>query len=127
MASVLEKNVLNKIGDTIETIFGKPSQVTQPIDNGNGGTQTCLERFGIEARSEHLFRNGWRKDIQYTKALVDSEYSVQSEFRVSSYQDDLIEYNQERTINQAKKERDKWNRQIEMMESQVKPKETLKK
>ena len=125
MASVLEKNVLNKIGDTIETIFGKTNQPTQPTTNGNGGGQTCLERFGIEARSEHLFRNGWRKDIQYTKALVDSEYSIQSEFMVSSYQDDLIEHNQEKVINNAKKERDKLNRQIDIMESQVKPKERL--
>jgi hypothetical protein len=46
--------------------------------------QTCLERFGIEARKEHLYRNEWKMDFQYTKALVNSEYMIQNEFQVGN-------------------------------------------
>lgn len=46
--------------------------------------QTCLEKQGIESRHEHLIRNEWVKDqLEYTKALVNSEYTIQNEFLVS--------------------------------------------
>ncbi len=90
MANTLE-NTLNKVGNTIETIMGtrKASPSVNPNRSYTG--QTCLERFGIEARGEHLFRNEWKRDLQYTKALVDAEYLIQTEFKVSSYQDRLTE------------------------------------
>lgn len=42
-----------------------------------------LERIGMEARKETLSRNEWRKDSEYTKALVQAEYLIQHEFKVS--------------------------------------------
>lgn len=46
--------------------------------------QTCLEKYGIEARNEQVKRNEWVKDyLEYTKALVSSEYTIQNEFLVS--------------------------------------------
>ena len=90
-------------------------------DNG----QTCLEKFGIEARGEHLFRNEWRKDIQYTKSLVDAEYDIQNEFIVSSYEDRLVGYNAERHLKDLKKQQTRVSREIAIMETQKKPKQLL--
>ena len=43
-----------------------------------------LERIGMEARRETLRRNEWVKDdYEYTKPLVQSEYLIQDEFKVS--------------------------------------------
>ena len=48
------------------------------------GKQTCLEKKGIEERKEQVSRNEWVKGyIEYTKALVSSEYTIQNEFLVS--------------------------------------------
>lgn len=47
----------------------------------NGG-HTNLEKIGKEARRYHMLRNEWRKDFLYTKALVNSEYMIQSEFKI---------------------------------------------
>ena len=83
MANTID-NTLKKIGNTIENIMGgtKPQQPSSNVSTS--GKQTCLEKFGIEARKEHLFRNEWKIDLQYTKALVDAEYMVQNEFPVGS-------------------------------------------
>ena len=82
MANTVD-NTMNKIGDVVEAIFGKP-QPQQPTSNTQikDGKQTCLEKFGIEARKYHLLRNEWRKDLEYSKPLVDSEYLIQTEFKV---------------------------------------------
>ena len=61
MANTVD-NTMNKIGNTIEAIFGKP-QPQQPTSNSvnKDGKQTCLEKFGIEARKYHILRtNGER-------------------------------------------------------------------
>ena len=83
MANTID-NTFKKIGNTIENIMGgkKPQQPSSNVSIS--GKQTCLERFGIEARNEHLYRNEWKIDLQYTKALVDAEYAVQNEFPVGS-------------------------------------------
>lgn len=48
------------------------------------GKQTCLEKNGIEERKEQVSRNEWIKgSIEYTKALISSEYTIQNEFLVS--------------------------------------------
>ena len=44
--------------------------------------QTCLEKIGMIKRNEHILKNGWNKDMPYTKVLVDSEYNVKSEFKI---------------------------------------------
>lgn len=36
--------------------------------------QTCLEKYGIEARHEHLKRNYYHDHFWYDKPLIDSEY-----------------------------------------------------
>lgn len=79
MANTVE-NTFNKVGNVLEQIFGTtPTQ--QPTSN-NGGKQTCLEKMGIEARNYHLLRNEWRKDLEYSKPLVDAEYLIQTEFKI---------------------------------------------
>ena len=48
------------------------------------GKQTCLEKKGIEERKEQVSRNEWIKGhFEYTKALVNAEYTIQNEFLVS--------------------------------------------
>lgn len=43
-----------------------------------------LERIGKEARRETLLRNEWVKENhEYTKSLVQAEYKIQDEFKVS--------------------------------------------
>ena len=87
MANTLN-NTLNKVGDAIEAVMGGAKKSTPYNDPNRVYTgQTCLERFGMEARSAHLMRNEWKRDLQYTKLLVDAEYLIQTEFKVSSYED----------------------------------------
>lgn len=82
MANTVE-NTFKKVGNVLEQIFGTAS-TQQPISNtsNNGGKQTCLEKMGIEARQYHLMRNEWRKDLEYSKPLVDAEYNIQTEFKI---------------------------------------------
>ena len=80
MANTVD-NTLNKIGNTLESIFGTPS-TQQPTANKGDGMQTCLEKVGMEARKYHLMRNEWRKDLEYSKPLVDAEYLIKTEFKV---------------------------------------------
>lgn len=100
MANTLT-NTLNKVGDAIEAIMGGAKKSTPYNDPNRVYTgQTCLERFGMEARSAHLMRNEWKRDLQYTKLLVDAEYLIQTEFKVSSYEDRLKEQAESKTQKQ---------------------------
>ena len=46
--------------------------------------QTCLEKQGRKARKAQTSRNEWKKEpFEYTKALVNAEYTIQNEFLVS--------------------------------------------
>ena len=132
MANTVD-NTFRKIGNTIENIMGgtKPQQ---PASNDNiGGKQTCLERFGIEARKEHLYRNEWKTDFQYTKALVNAEYMVQSEFPVGSTDQsvqDQIETAKKKEekanktkLDKLREKRDKLNTKIETLEGKSKVEE----
>ena len=74
-------NTLNKVGDAVEGIFGKQAPKEQPMGNGSGN-QSCLEKFAIEARKHHILRNEWRKDLEYSKPLVNAEYLIQTEFKI---------------------------------------------
>ena len=105
MANTLN-NTLNKVGDAIEVVFGTKKTAPSVDPNRVYTGQTCLERFGIEARAEHLFRNEWKRDLQYTKTLVDAEYLIQTEFKVSSYEDRL----KEQAENAARKEKEREDR-----------------
>ena len=101
--------------------------------------QTCLERFGMEARSAHLMRNEWKRDLQYTKLLVDAEYLIQTEFKVSSYEDRLKEQAEskaqkqkelsEKEIKKIEKKRDKakekYDNYSKILEERKQPKEKI--
>ena len=118
-------STINKVGSTIEALFGGKPKPQQPISNSNGGKQTCLERFGIEARGYHLLRNEWRKDLAYSKPLVDGEYMIQNEFPVGTTDSDVATQAQEAAEKEAKAnqtkldklkaKRDKIDKQIETL------------
>lgn len=132
MANTID-NTLRKIGNTIENIMGgtKPQQPSSNVNTS--GKQTCLERFGIEARKEHLYRNEWKIDLQYTKALVDAEYMVQTEFPVGStdqsVQDQMEaakkkeEKANKTKLDKLREKRDKLNTKIETLEGKSKAEE----
>lgn len=132
MANTID-NTFRKIGNTIENIMGGSSS-QQPSSNGTtNGKQTCLEKFGIEARKEHLFRNEWKIDLQYTKALVNAEYMVQTEFPVGSTDQsvqDQIETARKKEeeanktkLDKLKEKRDKLDIKIETLEGKSKVEE----
>ena len=107
MANTL-KNTLNKVGNAIEAVMGGAKKSTPHNDPNHVYTgQTCLERFGMEARNAHLLRNEWRKDLAYSKPLVDAEYMIQTEFKVSSYEDKLMEQEDIRLRNEAERNKTK--------------------
>ncbi len=107
MANTLN-NTLNKVGDAIEAVMGGAKKSTPYNDPNRVYTgQTCLERFGMEARSAHLMRNEWKRDLQYTKLLVDAEYLIQTEFKVSSYEDRLREQEDARMQREAERNKTK--------------------
>ena len=107
MANTLN-NTLNKVGDAIEAVIGGAKKSTPYNDPNRVYTgQTCLERFGMEARSAHLMRNEWKRDLQYTKLLVDAEYLIQTEFKVSSYEDRLREQEDARMQREAERNKTK--------------------
>lgn len=132
MANTID-NTFKKIGNTIENIMGgkKPQQPSSNVSIS--GKQTCLERFGIEARNEHLYRNEWKVDLQYTKALVDAEYAVQNEFPVGStdqsVQDQMeaAKKKEEKAnkikLDKLREKRDKLNTKIETLEGKSKVEE----
>lgn len=102
MANTLN-NTLNKIGDAIESVLGTKKTAPHNDPNRVYTGQTCLERFGMEARNTHLLRNEWKRDLQYTKTLVDAEYLIQTEFKVSSYEDRLKEQAEAKAERDARK------------------------
>ena len=139
MANTLN-NTLNKVGDAIEAVMGGAKKSTPYNDQNRVYTgQTCLERFGMEARSAHLMRNEWKRDLQYTKLLVDAEYLIQNEFKVSSYEDRLKEQAEskaqkqkelsEKEIKKIEKKRDKakekYDNYSKILEERKQPKEKI--
>lgn len=139
MANTLN-NTLNKVGDAIEAVMGGAKKSTPYNDPNRVYTgQTCLERFGMEARSAHLMRNEWKRDLQYTKLLVDAEYLIQTEFKVSSYEDRLKEQAEskaqkqkelsEKEIKKIEKKRDKAKKKYDnyskILEERKQPKEKI--
>lgn len=139
MANTLN-NTLNKVGDAIEAVMGGDKKSTPYNDPNRVYTgQTCLERFGMEARSAHLMRNEWKRDLQYTKLLVDAEYLIQTEFKVSSYEDRLKEQAEskaqkqkelsEKEIKKIEKKRDKakekYDNYSKILEERQQPKEKI--
>ena len=78
-------------------VLGKGTGLYLDTLNGGGG-------YDIMARKEHLMRNEWKKDLQYTKILVNAEYDIQTEFKISSYGEDLEEMQAQARLNQLNSE-----------------------
>ena len=82
MATTIE-NTLNKIGDVIQDIFHGPKDTPMEAKIVNSKKQSNLEKIGMGMRTLHMHRNEWRREEQYTKPLVSSEYVIQTEFLVN--------------------------------------------
>ena len=116
------------MAETSLNTFTRSGTIKPTTEYINQGGQTCLERFGMVARGEHLSRNFWYRDEQYTKQLVDSEYDVQTEFRVSSLEDrlyQLAEYEAQKKVDEYNREMLKQANKEEKRESKKKKKEKL--
>ena len=123
MANTVE-NTFNKIGNTLESIFGTASGAKQPQSNNGNGNASNLEMFGMQARKYHLNRNEWKKDLQYTRQLVNAEYMIQTEFKVNGGGEPLTESQTNDKIEKLKKKQEKLNKEINYLEGK-KPKEKL--
>ena len=122
MPSPLERTI-NKVADSIERLFNG-GNVTPPIVTElslrNGGKQSCLEKYGIRLRAEHIEQNTWRKnDIEYSKPLIDAEYMIQTEFKVGST-DTTVE---EQYSNTVKREEESKAKAAKKAEKKKKEKE----
>lgn len=113
MANTVD-NTFDKIGNTIEKIFGGET-ISQPSTNGNGGKGSNLEIYGIYARAEQMLKNEWRKDIQYTKALVNSEYMIQTEFKVGGEVEPPTEEQKTDKIQKLKEKKQKLENEIQKL------------
>lgn len=130
MAKSPIERTLDRIGNVVQDIFTGPSE-PPVVKSMNGSTtgQTCLEKVGMEARKTHLMRNEWRKDLEYSKPLVLAEYEIQTEFKVSTADDDVAtqlmntqQKEREKKLKaqeKAKKKADKKARKEEKVQSQV--------
>jgi hypothetical protein len=106
-------NFAKRVGDTLETMFGtrKSEITTQTGTYKQTGDQSNLEKIGFQMRKDHLLRNEWGKDMEYTKQLVSSEYLIQNEFLVG---DDMETVKAEQEAAR-KKEEDATKRKIEKL------------
>lgn len=109
MASAIDKTlnrVGNAVGDAIESIFsGKRETVISGEKVGN--KQTCLEHIGMRLRAEHIEQNLWRRnDVEYSKPLIDAEYNIQTEFKVTSTDDIVEEQKKKAAAIRAKAEKE---------------------
>jgi hypothetical protein len=106
-------NFAKRVGDTLETMFctRKSEITTQTGTYKQTGDQSNLEKIGFQMRKDHLLRNEWGKDMEYTKQLVSSEYLIQNEFLVG---DDMETVKAEQEAAR-KKEEDATKRKIEKL------------
>lgn len=130
-------NFVQRVGDTLEAMFGtrKPEITTQTGTYKQTGDQSNLEKIGFVMRKDHLLRNEWGKDMEYTKQLVASEYLIQNEFLVGGDMDE-VKAEQEASkkreqdaalskLEKLREKRDRCNDEIANMEKKL-PSELLK-
>ena len=130
-------NFVQRVGDTLEAMFGtrKPEITTQTGTYKQTGDQSNLEKIGFVMRKDHLLRNEWGKDMEYTKQLVASEYLIQNEFLVGGDMDE-VKAEQEASkkreqdaalskLEKLREKRDRYNDKIANMEEKL-PSELLK-
>lgn len=77
-------------------VHGKGTGIYLDTNNGGGG-------YDVRSRDLHLLRNSWQKDLPYTKLLVQSEYEIQTEFKISSTEATV----EEQVVSAKKKEEEK--------------------
>ena len=75
-------NTFDKVGNAIQDIFSGSKDTPPQARISKNNSQSCLEKIGMQMRTEQLIRNEWKKDLQYTKPLVNAEYLIQTEFKV---------------------------------------------
>lgn len=73
-------NSFSKRGNDTTTKEQNPRQ--EIVGVRKWSNRTPLEVVGKLMRDATLQANEWKKDIQYTKALVGAEYEIQQEFLV---------------------------------------------
>ena len=79
-------------------IIGKGTGIELDTTNGGGA-------YDVRLRTEHLEQNVWKKDvIEYTKPLVLAEYQIQTEFKISTHDEDVKEKQERVAAEKAKKE-----------------------
>ena len=101
MASSIERT-LDRVGNAVQSLFNGKDEPTVSNTNANTG-QTCLEINGMRQRELHLRQNTWRRNYQeYSKPLVDAEYNIQTEFLVSSTDDNIQEQKKKQEEREAK-------------------------
>jgi len=98
-------------------VQGKSTGIDLDTTDGGGG-------YDLVARYLHLTRNGWNQDLQYTKALVNAEYDIQTEFEISSVgenmgEDALEEYERD-LYNDVEKEQKDWEKALRKQEKEDK-------
>ena len=87
--------------------------------------QTCLESVGMAARKHHLMRNEWGRDVEYCKRIVDEEYNIQTEFKVSSYEDELMGVKKQNEVDNLIRIKENAERRLEMIQYGIEPSEVL--
>jgi len=95
-----EYSDLNEDAISDGSVIGKGTKLYLDTENGGGG-------YDVMARDYHILRNEWRKDLTYSKTLVDAEYLIQTEFKIDSgfeEGEELKETENEKARKKAEKE-----------------------
>lgn len=110
------ENTYKKVANTLSALFGT-KDVSQPNTN-NGGKPSMLEMIGMEARKYHLDRNEWDKGLQYTRALVNAEYTIQTEFKINGGKTPMTESKIDKKEAKIDNKIAKYNKKIEKLEKE---------
>lgn len=130
MANTVQ-NTFNKVSNTLEALFGGGGG--QEGGYSDSGVPSALEKYGIQARKYHLMRNEWKKDLQYTRSLVNAEYQIQTEFKIDGGSGDgevvdlgtvdVGKNKDERKLAKLNKQKKKLQDKINKLENKIGPKE----
>lgn len=119
-------NFAKRVGDTLEAMFGAKKSEPAGFVGGREqtGKQSNLEKIGFAMRKDHLLRNEWKRDIEYTKQLVVAEYLIQNEFKVG---DDLEQVRNELEVSEKKVQDKKTNKLNKLLEKRKKIDDKIEK
>lgn len=123
MATVLDKigqGIVN-FSKHVEDVVGGGDDANSTSRSGYQGPsgskgQTCLEAYGIIMRNNTLRANPWGRDFYYSKALIDAEYMVESEYEVTTVSSEVTDSDKVESFDiwKANKEKD-----IERLRNQI--------